>query len=146
MKSVIFFLIFVAFTAANVFQHDIIKVESFKTRLMKTGLWSEYSKYKEELNLPKRHPFQPVADFDDFEYMVNISIGTPKQSFLVVLDTGSSDLWIMDSTCNGTRVPCIDTSDDPNEISWMLGTPWIRSYCNVFDLGNEKIGFAKVIA
>jgi hypothetical protein len=106
MKNVIFFLIFVVFTAANVFQHDIIKVESFKTRLMKTGLWSEYSKYKKELNLPKRHPIQPVADFDDFEYFVNLTIGTPKQSFLVVLDTGSSDLWIMDSTCNGTRVPC----------------------------------------
>jgi len=27
-------------------------------------------------------------------------------------------------------------------LSWILGDPFIRQYCNVFDLGNKRIGFA----
>ncbi|TKR68203.1 hypothetical protein L596_024218 [Steinernema carpocapsae] len=43
---------------------------------------------------------QTVEDFKDFEYLGNITIGTPPQTFQVVLDTGSSNLWIPDATCN----------------------------------------------
>uniref|UniRef100_A0A914E899 Peptidase A1 domain-containing protein n=1 Tax=Acrobeloides nanus TaxID=290746 RepID=A0A914E899_9BILA len=28
--------------------------------------------------------------------------------------------------------------------AWMLGAPFTRSYCNIFDVGNKQIGFAKV--
>ncbi|VDM66630.1 unnamed protein product, partial [Strongylus vulgaris] len=27
--------------------------------------------------------------------------------------------------------------------SWVLGDPFIREYCNIHDMGNEQIGFAK---
>lgn len=42
---------------------------------------------------------QAVHDFSDMEYLGDITIGTPEQSFLVVLDTGSANLWIPDYTC-----------------------------------------------
>ncbi|CAL2040013.1 unnamed protein product [Caenorhabditis brenneri] len=47
---------------------------------------------------------QHVADFRDFGYFGNITLGTPKEStndqtFLVVLDTGSSNLWVPDNSC-----------------------------------------------
>ncbi|KIH49026.1 hypothetical protein ANCDUO_20900 [Ancylostoma duodenale] len=27
--------------------------------------------------------------------------------------------------------------------SWILGDPFIREYCNIYDVGNKQIGFAK---
>ncbi|KAK0428994.1 hypothetical protein QR680_011126 [Steinernema hermaphroditum] len=45
---------------------------------------------------------QHVNDFNDSLYVANITIGTPGQNFSVVLDTGSSFLWVPDAQC-GTQ-------------------------------------------
>lgn len=58
----------------------------------------------------KRAGLQPVgAQVHDVEpmlnalysgmYVGNVSVGTPSQHFSVVMDTGSSNLWVPDSTC-----------------------------------------------
>jgi hypothetical protein len=44
---------------------------------------------------------QNVNDFDDMVYVGNITVGTPEQRFAVILDTGSSNLWIPDVACDG---------------------------------------------
>ncbi|RCN52841.1 eukaryotic aspartyl protease [Ancylostoma caninum] len=43
---------------------------------------------------------QNINVFHDMEYVANITIGKPEQTFTVVLDTGSPDTWVIDYTCS----------------------------------------------
>lgn len=45
-----------------------------------------------------------VKDYMNTQYFVNVDIGTPAQTFKVVPDTGSSNLWIYSASC--WSVPC----------------------------------------
>lgn len=45
------------------------------------------------------HGSEPFKDYEDELYIGEIDIGTPKQVFRVIYDTGSSNLWVADKDC-----------------------------------------------
>ncbi|KAE9413081.1 hypothetical protein Angca_010226, partial [Angiostrongylus cantonensis] len=43
---------------------------------------------------------QPLMDYYDNFYIGNVTIGTPDQTLSLLLDTGSSNLWVIDADCD----------------------------------------------
>lgn len=61
-----------------------------------------HQKMMRKLRLTQNLPVVILTNFQDVQYTGPISVGTPAQDFIVMFDTGSSNLWLPLNTCKST--------------------------------------------
>ncbi|XGW01922.1 hypothetical protein V3C99_014199, partial [Haemonchus contortus] len=103
--SVITFLVTMCLLAQSVVHKIGLKyTPSLKMRLYAEGRLEQHLKQKAvrmaRLSQHLDATNTPVIDYDDMAYMAQITLGTPPQTFVVFLDSGSSNLWVPDATCS----------------------------------------------
>uniref|UniRef100_A0A914D5E8 Peptidase A1 domain-containing protein n=1 Tax=Acrobeloides nanus TaxID=290746 RepID=A0A914D5E8_9BILA len=89
---------------AKIAQIDLTRTLPLGVVLQRQGKWEAF---KNSLHKSKKSGSQIFDDYWNNFYLGNISIGTPPQTFQLVLDTGSSNIWVIDKNkctndaCNG---------------------------------------------
>ncbi|KAL6458911.1 hypothetical protein MHYP_G00323830 [Metynnis hypsauchen] len=95
------------------FRVPLIKGKTVRQKMKEKGLWEKFR---------KEHPYNPTVKFvqdgtesmtndADLSYYGEISIGTPAQTFTVIFDSGSSNLWVPSVSCTDEACQSHSTFD-----------------------------------
>uniref|UniRef100_A0A0N5CAQ5 Peptidase A1 domain-containing protein n=1 Tax=Strongyloides papillosus TaxID=174720 RepID=A0A0N5CAQ5_STREA len=134
LKLLLLLFLFILDITIAIVKVPIIVKSPLRHKLIREKKYTHYLLYREAISNYHSKKYvndkyiQPVEDVQDMIYMANISIGTPPQYFKVVLDTGSANLWIPDSTCK-YNLPEMRRSFVPI----YKNLPECPSICNVVD-------------
>lgn len=98
MKTLLLLLL-IAFSFAeriNLVHRELQKVDLVNKKMV---LQSEEFKTAMKEALESNDGRLPINDYTDTQYLAEVKLGNPPQSFNIVPDTGSSNLWVYSSSC-----------------------------------------------
>jgi hypothetical protein len=116
MRSFFLFTLFAILfwvSLAKVHKIPLKRRDSLRKQMIRAGKGGEFYEEMEKMRLQRFEVMgnltagkkyrQDVYDYADVEYNAIMSMGTPPQECEVVLDTGSSNLWITDKNCEEVK-------------------------------------------
>ncbi|CAD6196128.1 unnamed protein product [Caenorhabditis auriculariae] len=99
MKTTVVLLALVAVLSAEVFKMETSNAGSLRAKLIRSGQYHQFLQDQHLRRSQLNTGSQPFIDYYDDFYLGNITVGTPPQTVTIVLDTGSSNLWVIDAAC-----------------------------------------------
>ncbi|KAF8375428.1 hypothetical protein PRIPAC_81857 [Pristionchus pacificus] len=107
MKTTLLLLAIIGLSLSAVIQQRAHKSASLRAKLIKEGTFTDFLAQQHLARAQSGSSnsavaSQPFIDYYDDFYLGDIGLGTPYQNFTIVLDTGSSNLWVIDAACTTT--------------------------------------------
>jgi len=135
MKIILILAVTLALTWAE-FKIPLKRIESLRERLTREGTWQQYRQYKVHQKVARQvfgkgSGSEDFHDYDDLIYVGEIEVGTPGQKFQVVFDTGSSNLWVPDSSCGKNSQKDCSATCEKLAVTNLCGTFCPQTCCAV---------------
>ncbi|KAL1506452.1 hypothetical protein ABEB36_005816 [Hypothenemus hampei] len=101
LRTLLVLALIVAINCQSLLRVPLKKGETPRRSLKKLGGHARDLKLRYTSAVP-----EPLTNYMDAQYYGEITIGTPAQTFNVIFDTGSSNLWVPSSECSLLSVAC----------------------------------------